>query len=217
MYERFSDRARQVIEMATWEAVSFNHEYVGTEHLLLGIAAVPQSIAGKVLFDLGVYPMQIQSELHKILQPDPPRVLIDDKLPMTPRANTVLELAVQTSRELSDRHVGTEHLLIALAREQEGVAHQVLFNFGATREKILAEVLRIVGRHEPTEFYVLVYSPPAADDGRQLSTPSVWTAVEMGIGTLAEVQALKREKIEENPDYNQGTWFTATVGKWSRI
>ncbi|MBI3406975.1 MAG: hypothetical protein HY040_01280 [Planctomycetes bacterium] len=148
MYERFTDRARQVLQEANEEAKRFRHEYIGTEHVLLGLVKTNAGVASEVLKSLGVELRRIRQEVEKIVQPGPYKVEVD-KLPQTPRAKKVIEFAIDESRSLNHNYVGTEHILLGLIREQEGVASQVLMNLGLNLQKIRDEVLVLLGR-EPT-------------------------------------------------------------------
>ena len=125
MYERFTDRARKVMQLANQEAQRFNHEYVGTEHVLLGLIKEGSGVAANVLRNLDVDLRKIRNEVEKIVQAGPEMVTMG-KLPQTPRAKKVIEYAIEEARNLNHNYVGTEHLLLGLLREQEGVAAQVL-------------------------------------------------------------------------------------------
>ncbi len=127
MYERFTDRARKVMQLANQEAQRFNHEYVGTEHVLLGLVKEGSGVAANVLKNLDVDLRKIRLEVEKIVQTGPDMVTMG-KLPQTPRAKKVIEYAIEEARNLNHNYVGTEHLLLGLLREQEGVAAQVLMN-----------------------------------------------------------------------------------------
>src|SRR5437762_4955475 len=125
MYERFTDRARKVMQLANQEAQRFNHEYIGTEHILLGLVKEGFDIAAQVLSNLGIDLRAIRLEVEKIVMAGRPMVTLG-KLPQTPRARNAVEYAVEEARNLSSDYVGTEHLLLGLLREEEGVASQVL-------------------------------------------------------------------------------------------
>src|SRR5205807_1530390 len=131
MYERFTDRARKVMQLANQEAQRLNHEYIGTEHILLGIIDEGGGVAVHVLQNLDVDLRKLRSELEKIVPSGPERVT-KSGWPQTPRAKKVIEYAIEEARALLHNHVGTEHLLLGLLREHEGVAGQVLRNLGIT-------------------------------------------------------------------------------------
>src|SRR5438445_6774944 len=121
MYERFTDRSRKVMQLANQEAQRFNHEYIGTEHLLLGLVKEGSGVAANVLKNLDIDLRKVDLEIEKFVQLGPNRVTMS-KLPQTPRAKKVIEFALEEAHS----YVGTEHLLLGLLREQEGVAAQVL-------------------------------------------------------------------------------------------
>ena len=144
MYERFTDRARKVMQLANQEAQRFNHEYIGTEHILLGLVKEGSGVAANVLKNLDVDLRKIRIEVEKIVQTGPDMVTMG-KLPQTPRAKKVIEYAMDEARNLNHNYVGTEHLLLGLLREQEGVAAQVLMNLGMKLEYVRDEVLNLLG------------------------------------------------------------------------
>lgn len=144
MYERFTDRARKVMQLANQEAQRFNHEYIGTEHILLGLVKEGSGVAANVLKNLEVDLRKIRLEVEKIVQSGPDMVTMG-KLPQTPRAKKVIEYAMEEARNLNHNYVGTEHLLLGLIREQEGVAAQVLMNLGLKLEDVREEVLNLLG------------------------------------------------------------------------
>ena len=144
MYERFTDRARKVMQLANQEAQRFNHEYIGTEHILLGLVKEGSGVAANVLKNLDVDLRKIRNEVEKIVQPGPEIVTIG-KLPQTPRAKKVIEYSMEEARNLNHNYVGTEHILLGLLREQEGVAAQVLMNLGLKLEDVREEVLNLLG------------------------------------------------------------------------
>ena len=144
MYERFTDRARKVMQLANQEAQRFNHEYIGTEHILLGLVKEGSGVAANVLKNLDVDLRKIRLEVEKLVQSGPEMVTIG-KLPQTPRAKKVIEYSMEEARNLNHKYVGTEHLLLGLLREQEGVAAQVLMNLGMKLEDVREEVLNLLG------------------------------------------------------------------------
>lgn len=144
MYERFTDRARKVMQLANQEAHRQNVEYIGTEHILLGLAREGTGVAVQVLNNLGVQPQKIIAEVEKLSLSTDSADLIN-KLPATPRAKMVIEYAMLESRELKHGYVGTEHILLGLIREDEGVASQVLMNLGLSLERVREELVAILG------------------------------------------------------------------------
>src|SRR3954469_10493620 len=150
MYERFTDRARKVMQLANQEAQRFNHEYIGTEHILLGLVKEGAGVAANVLKNLDIDLRKIRLEVEKIVQSGPDMVTMG-KLPQTPRAKKVIEYSIEEARNLNHNYVGTEHLLLGLLREQEGVAAQVLMNLGLKLEDVREEVLNLLGHNMPNE------------------------------------------------------------------
>lgn len=144
MYERFTERARKVMHLANQEAQRFNHEYIGTEHVLLGLVKEGSGVAANVLKNLDVDLRKIRLEVERIVQSGPEMVTMG-KLPQTPRAKKVIDYAIEEARNLNHNYVGTEHLLLGLLREQEGVAAQVLMNLGLKLEEVREEVLNLLG------------------------------------------------------------------------
>ncbi|MDE0737197.1 MAG: AAA family ATPase, partial [Pirellulaceae bacterium] len=144
MYERFTDRARKVMQLANQEAQRFNHEYIGTEHVLLGLVKEGSGVAANVLKNLDVDLRKIRLEVEKLVQSGPEMVTMG-KLPQTPRAKKVIEYSMEEARNLNHNYVGTEHILLGLLREQEGVAAQVLMNLGLKLDEVREEVLNLLG------------------------------------------------------------------------
>ena len=144
MFERFTDRARKVMQLANQEAQRFNHEYIGTEHILLGLVKEGSGVAANVLKNLDVDLRKIRLEVEKIVQTGPDMVTMG-KLPQTPRAKKVIEFAMDEAKNLNHNYVGTEHLLLGLLREHEGVAAQVLMNLSLKLEEVRDEVLNLLG------------------------------------------------------------------------
>src|ERR671916_361186 len=144
MFERFTDRARKVMALANQEAQRFNHEYIGTEHILLGLVKEGSGVGANVLKNLDVDLRKVRLEVEKLVKSGPDMVTMG-KLPQTPRAKKVIEYAMEEARNLNHNYVGTEHLLLGLLREQEGVAAQVLMNLGLKLEEVREEVLNLLG------------------------------------------------------------------------
>src|SRR6187401_584792 len=152
MYERFTDRARKVMQLANQEAQRFNHEYIGTEHILLGLVKEGSGVAANVLKNLDIDLRKIRIEVEKIVQTGQGTEMVTmGKLPQTPRAKKVIEYSIEEARNLNHNYVGTEHLLLGLLREQEGVAAQVLMNLGLKLEDVREEVLNLLGHNMPNE------------------------------------------------------------------
>src|SRR5678815_3164280 len=144
MQDRFTDRVRKVIYYARDEAARLQHDYIGTEHLLLGIVREGEGIAAKVLAKLELEFEQIQQAVENMVKSTGGTLTIGE-IPFTPRAKRVLELAIEEARLLGHNYVGTEHLLLGLIREGEGVAAQVLAELGVDRKRVREEVLKLLG------------------------------------------------------------------------
>jgi ATP-dependent Clp protease ATP-binding subunit ClpA len=140
---RFTERARRTLSLAQEEAQRFNHNYVGTEHLLLGLVRVEDGVSAKVLANLGVELTKVRSRVEFIIGRGD-RVVRDD-IGLTPRAKTVIELAMDEARRLGHHYIGTEHLLLGLVREHDGIAGGVLESLGVTLERVREETLRVLG------------------------------------------------------------------------
>ncbi|MEK9675550.1 MAG: ATP-dependent Clp protease ATP-binding subunit [Chloroflexota bacterium] len=141
-FEKFSERARRVLSLAQEEAQRFNHNYIGTEHILLGLVRETEGVAARVLSNLNVELVKVRSAVEFIIgrgeRPTP------GEIGLTPRAKKVIELAVDEARRLNHHYIGTEHLLIGLMREGEGVAAGVLESLGVSLEKVREETNRII-------------------------------------------------------------------------
>jgi hypothetical protein len=144
MYERFTDRARKVMQLANEEARRFNHEYIGTEHILLGLVKEGSGVAANVLKNLDIDLRKIRLEVEKIVQSGPDMVTMG-KLPQTPRAKKVIEFSIEEARNCNHNYVGSEHLLLGLLRDEAGVGGQVLRDLGLSLEGVREEVMAFVG------------------------------------------------------------------------
>ncbi len=146
-FDRFTKRARHVLELAQEEAQRFQHNYIGTEHLLLGLIREGEGVAGQVLSNLGVQMEQVRQAVEVIIGRGDYAVL--GEVHLTPRAKKVIEIAVDEARRLQHRFVGTEHLLLGLIREGEGIAAGVLESLGLQLEQVRAETVRVLRQHQP--------------------------------------------------------------------
>jgi ATP-dependent Clp protease ATP-binding subunit ClpA len=144
VYDQFTDRARKVMLLANQEAQRLNHEYIGTEHILLGLVKEGSGIAANVLENLGIDLRKIRLEIEKILRSGPDTIFMG-KLSLTRRATKVIEYSIEEARKFQHRGVGTEHLLLGLLREEEAVAAQVLMNLGLTLDAVRSETLNVLG------------------------------------------------------------------------
>src|ERR1043166_6947435 len=145
----FTDRVRKVLQMAREEAARLHHEYVGTEHILLGLIREGEGVAAAVLTNLNVDLEEIQQKIEETVKKGKAAAAAGPDLPYTSRAKKVLELAMSEARDLNHSYVGTEHLLLGLLREEKGIAAQVLTDAGVNLDAARAETLRILGTEMP--------------------------------------------------------------------
>ena len=180
-FDKFTERAKKVLVLAQEEAQRFNHNYIGTEHLLLGLVREGEGIAAKVLSNLGVELQKVRSAVEFIIGRGD-RMVIGD-ISLTPRAKKVIELAVEEARRLNHNYIGTEHLLLGLVREGEGIAAGVLESLGVNLEKVRAQVIQVVNQSGAT----------APAEGKQQSrTPTI---DQMGQDLTAMARAGKIDPI----------------------
>ena len=149
MFERFTERAREVVVLAQDEARALRHNYIGTEHILLGLLREEEGLAARVLESLDITVEEVRAQVARIIGPgDEP--IVSGQIPFTPRAKKVLELSLREALSLKHNNIGTEHILLGLVRENEGVAARILLDFDADAEKIRNEIMRVLsGPGEP--------------------------------------------------------------------
>jgi ATP-dependent Clp protease ATP-binding subunit ClpC len=204
MHDKFTERVRKVIYLAREEAARLQHDYIGTEHLLLGVIREGEGIAATVLNNLGVDLDHIRQAVENMVSSSGGTMTIGE-IPFTPRAKRVLELAVDEARSLGHNYVGTEHLLLGLIREGEGVAAKVLLELGVDRKRVREETLKLLGgsptqqgqdREERTE------TPALNQFGRDLTQLAREGKLDPVIGREKEIerviQVLSRRK-KNNP------------------
>jgi mannose-6-phosphate isomerase-like protein (cupin superfamily) len=188
-FARFTPRAHEVIRLAKLEARRMRHGYVGTEHVLLGLAAESSGFAGVVLAKLGLDSDKLRAEIEHLVQPGPAPVTAD-YLPLTPRAMRAVDLAAHSARELGHNYIGTEHLLLGELAEGEGVAAKVLANLGVSEQRLRDEVMKAINawakpandRPTPPSSASFTFWPPGT--GRTLNLgPDVWTFIATGSDT----------------------------------
>ncbi|MDR1999760.1 MAG: AAA family ATPase, partial [Frankiaceae bacterium] len=149
MFERFTDRARRVVVLAQEEARMLNHNYIGTEHILLGLIHEGEGVAAKALESLGISLEAVRSQVEEIIgqgQQAP-----NGHIPFTPRAKKVLELSLREALQLGHNYIGTEHILLGLIREGEGVAAQVLVKLGADLNRVRQQVIQLLSGYQSKE------------------------------------------------------------------
>ncbi len=174
MFERFTDRARKVMALANQEAQRFNHEHIGTEHILLGLVKEGSGVGATVLKNLDVDIKKLRLEVEKHVKSGPDLVTMG-KLPQTPKAKKVIEYAIEEARALNHNYVGTEHILLGLLRETEGIAAQILIGLGLKLEEVRQEVLNLLGAgvdSEPGEVGMSM-GPAAARPKTKSKTPAL--------------------------------------------
>jgi len=140
VFERFTDRARQVVVLAQDEARGLKHNYLGTEHILLGLLREEEGLAAQVLESLDITIEEVRPQVVRIVGEGDE--LTSGQMPLAPRAKKVLELALREALSLGHNYVSTEHILLGLVRENEGVAARILLDFDADAEKIRSEIIR---------------------------------------------------------------------------
>jgi ATP-dependent Clp protease ATP-binding subunit ClpC len=201
MFDRFTDRAKKVMNLARQEAQRFNHEYLGTEHILLGLVQEGSGVAANVLKNMGIDLNKIRMEVEKIVKTGPSMVTMG-QLPFTPRAKKVLELSMEEAGNLGHNYIGTEHLLLGLIKENEGIAAQVLINLAVKLEDVREEVLDFLGadtsEEEDEETSLAEDSPggstsksktPALDSfGRDLTELAAEGKLDAVIGRANEIE-----------------------------
>ncbi len=210
MFDRFTERARKVILLAKEEAKRFNHDYIGTEHILLGLIKEGEGVAAAVLQNLGLNLDMIRLEVEKLVQPGPSTVTSGD-IPFTPKAKKVIELAMDEAKSLGHNYIGTEHLLLGLIRESEGVAAQVLMNLGLDLNKVRKEIMELLGTTS-VNYDGQQASPPAASSkaktpaldafGRDLNKLAKNGKLDPVIGRATEIERVIRilsRRTKNNP------------------
>ncbi len=152
MFERFTDRARRVMDLAQEEARMLNHNYIGTEHLLLGLIHEGEGVAARALESVGIGLEAVRQQVEEVVGHG--QQAVPERIPFTPRAKKVLELARREAFQLRHHYIGTEHILLGLIREGEGVAAQVLAGLGADLNRVRQQVIQLLhgsqGKDEPT-------------------------------------------------------------------
>jgi hypothetical protein len=144
MFERFTDRARRVVVLAQVEAAGLRHNYIGTEHLLLGLIREREGVAAEALESLGISLEAVRAQVEEIIGKGESEAAPSGHIPFTPRAKKVLELSLRESLQLGHNYIGTEHILLGLIREGEGVAAQVLVKLGGDLSRVRQQVIQLL-------------------------------------------------------------------------
>ena len=182
-FDKFTDRARKVLTLAQDEAQRFNHNYIGTEHLLLGLVREGEGVAARVLENMNVELPKVRTAVEFIIgRGDRPVV---GEVGLTPRAKRVIELAIDEARRLGHNYIGTEHLLLGLVREGEGIAAGVLESLGVNLDKVRHEVIRVLSQSSAT-------GAPASETKRSSKTPTV---DQLGINLTDAARAGKLDPV----------------------
>jgi ATP-dependent Clp protease ATP-binding subunit ClpC len=180
-FDKFTERARKVLTLAQEEATRFNHNYIGTEHLLLGLVREGEGVAAKVLSNLGVELNRVRSAVEFIIgRGDRPTV---GEIGLTPRAKKVIELAVDEARRLGHHYIGTEHLLLGLVREGEGIAAGVLESLGVNLEKVRTQTIQVLSQTQ---------TDPHRDHKQGSKTPTI---DQLGLDMTAQARAGKTDPV----------------------
>ena len=186
MFERFSDRARRVVVLAQEEARLLGHDYIGTEHLLLGLLHEGHGVAARALESLGVSLDAARPQVEEIIGrgQHPP----SGHIPFTPQARTVLELSRHVSSALGQNHIGTEHILLGLTREGDGVAAQVLVQLHAERKRVRQRVIELIAVQQP--------KPVRRSPGRDALVTDVQARLDAIEGRLVSLE----QRVGTGPD-----------------
>jgi ATP-dependent Clp protease ATP-binding subunit ClpA len=162
MFERFTDRARRVVVLAQEEARMLNHNYIGTEHILLGLAREGDGVAARALESLGISLEAVRQDVERIIGRG--KQAPSGHIPFTPRAKKVLELSLREAHQLGHNYIGTEHILLGLLREGEGVAAQVLVRLGADLNRVRQQVIELLVGRDPEGTGRIVVAGEAGED-----------------------------------------------------
>jgi len=207
MSNRFTDRVQRVIIIAQEEAKRLNHDYVGTEHILLGLVAIGEGVAAKVLINLGIDLRKLRTEVEKLVGTGD-NVMLLGEIPFTPRAKKVLELAVEEAQSMGHTYVGTEHLLLGLLREEEGIAARVMENLGVRINDVREEVINLMGegteagQHGPAPARGKTKTPNLDEFGRDLTQMAREGKLDPVIGRNDEIERLVQilsRRTKNNP------------------
>src|SRR5947207_3063453 len=186
-FDRFNDRAKRVLALAQDEAIRFNHNYIGTEHLLLGLVREGEGVAARVLDSLGVELSKVRTAVEFIIGRGD-STTSPSEITLSPRTKKVIELAIDEARKLGHSHVGTEHLLLGLVREGEGIASGVLESLGVSLEKVRHQVIATLGQQHPA-------TAEAASAGGKASQSKTPTLDQLGVNLTAMAKAQQLDPV----------------------
>ncbi len=200
-FEKFTERARKVLTLAQEEAHRFNHNYIGTEHLLLGLVREGDGVAARVLANMGVQLPKVRSAVEFIIGRGDSMIV--GEIGLTPRAKKVIELAVDEARRLNHHYIGTEHLLLGLVREGEGIAAGVLESLGVNLEKVRQQVLQVVSQNSGYQQKQQQTKTPYMDAlGFDLTEAARQSKLDPVIGRQAEIERVMQilsRRTKNNP------------------
>jgi ATP-dependent Clp protease ATP-binding subunit ClpA len=195
VFERFTQRARHVVVFAQEEARELKHDYIGTEHILLGLIREQEGVAAHVLASLGISLEGALTQVARLVGPG--QATTPGQIPFTPRAKKALELSLREAQALNHNYIGTEHILLGLVREEEGVATHVLLNFGADSEKIREAVIRAVSVPGSQSERAVANGGLGSDPGTR-DIDATW--FDWIAGALDNLATEIRQKHGRNPD-----------------
>jgi ATP-dependent Clp protease ATP-binding subunit ClpC len=187
-FDRFNDRAKRVLALAQDEAIRFNHNYIGTEHLLLGLVREGEGVAARVLDSLGVELSKVRTAVEFIIGRGD-STTSPSEITLSPRTKKVIELAIDEARKLGHSHVGTEHLLLGLVREGEGIASGVLESLGVSLEKVRHQVIATLGQQHPAQ------AGEAATAGGKSGSSKTPTLDQLGVNLTAMAKAQQLDPV----------------------
>src|SRR5437764_728665 len=180
-FDRFNDRAKRVLALAQDEAIRFNHNYIGVEHLLLGLVREGEGVAARVLDSLGVELSKARTAVEFIIGGGD-ATTSPSEITLSPRTKKVIELAIDEARKLGHSYVGTEHLLLGIVREGEGIASGVLESLGVSLEKVRHQVIATLGQPHPQ-------AAEAAAAGGKSTSSKTPTLDQLGVNLTAMAKA----------------------------
>jgi ATP-dependent Clp protease ATP-binding subunit ClpC len=186
-FDRFNDRAKRVLALAQDEAIRFNHNYIGTEHLLLGLVREGEGVAARVLDSLGVELSKVRTAVEFIIGRGD-STTSPSEITLSPRTKKVIELAIDEARKLGHSHVGTEHLLLGLVREGEGIASGVLESLGVSLEKVRHQVIATLGQQHPA-------TAETATAGGKSASSKTPTLDQLGVNLTAMAKAQQLDPV----------------------
>jgi hypothetical protein len=199
VFERFTETARQVVVLAQEEASALKHNYIGTEHILLGLLRVEKGLAARVLYGLDVTLEEARAQVRRVVG-EGDTAATWGEIPFTPRAKTVLELALREALTLGHNYIGTEHILLGLVRENEGVAAEILRDFDVDAETVRMKILAVLGGAGTSRRYdVMTLEPPPelADEIETVRREKEEALEAQDFEKAAALRARERELVEE--------------------